>query len=198
MAGYVLPGALRPHADESLPGLLLRNAERYRFRDPRYLLNRINPPTLVPWSLCRSDPATRFGSDLRHLLNLDEDDFARLSMWTPEETEVGILGQPVWRELVVAERRAVCPLCLKDSPHHRAAWMIRAMPVCAVHGVWLRDHCHKCNGSLAWWGHKVHCCSVEHCGADMKFIATLPQAAGPPLNTFRCMQCDNVVAEPAR
>lgn len=176
MAGYVLPGAHRPHADESLPGLLMRNAERYRFRDPRMLLHRISPPDLVLWSLCREDPASKFGSDLRQLLNLSEDEFSRLSMWTPEETSVGILGQSVWRELVLAERRMVCPLCLQDSQHHRAAWMITAMPICGVHGVWLQDHCHRCHEPLSWQGHHAHRCSVQHCSADMR-DAPVVQAA---------------------
>jgi hypothetical protein len=37
----------------------------------------------------------------------------------------------------------------------------------------------------------------ERCGAQMKFIVTLPRAGGqPPLNTFRCMSCDSVATEP--
>jgi hypothetical protein len=38
----------------------------------------------------------------------------------------------------------------------------------------------------------------ERCGADMKFVAALPRVGGlPRLNTFRCMQCDNIATEPA-
>jgi hypothetical protein len=170
MSSYVLPRLVAPFADESFPGLMMRTAEQYRLRDPRLLLRRLRPPPLTLWSLCQQNPTTSFGQQMQTLLGLDKAVFERLSTWTPDVTTVSVLGVPVWRDLVRHATRAVCPACLTDSSHHRAAWLISALPVCATHGVWLQDRCAEpnCRKPLGWRGLGVHSCSEPTCRHDMR------------------------------
>lgn len=99
-SGYTVPGALPPYADESLPGLVMRNAERFHFQRPMRLFQRLAAPKVTLWTFCQQDPATRMGQDVRTLLGLGELALSRLTMWTGSETTLSILGHPVWRELV--------------------------------------------------------------------------------------------------
>jgi hypothetical protein len=175
---YVLPAPLPPEPGESLCGLVLRNAAEYRFQDARRLLARIRPPPHVTLpTLCDCDPASEFGTGLRCLLGLPPDTFRRMSPWTGDATSQAILGHSVWQELARPALRAVCPLCLRNSAHHRAVWFIDAVPLCAIHGVWLRTACHACGAPLTWTARGVHLCSRHpRCAADLR---DAPAASAP-------------------
>lgn len=168
MNRYTIPSAITPFSDESFPGLVMRYGDRYRLRDPRRLFDRIKPPNMTLWRLCSVDPSTHLGRDIKTVTGMDDATFARASLWHPDQHQNSILGQKVWRELVLAERRACCPLCLQDSTHHRAVWLIHSMPVCAVHGAWLRDHCHQCRKPYEWRGHNTYRCANQRCLADIR------------------------------
>lgn len=167
---YRLKGFVPPEPGESLMGLICRNAGIYRFRNPQVLLRRIKPPTDVLWTLCDADPTGEFGTKLRNLLNIDaEDIYRQLSPWTGNPVSYSVMGHAVWRELVQPGSRAVCPLCLKDSIHHRALWSVSAMPVCAIHGVWLQRRCHACKAPLSLYNSSLHRCSRSpRCQADVR------------------------------
>ena len=175
---YRLPSPLPPQEDESLIGLIARNADKYHFRNPRLLLARADPPPLVPWTLCDTDPSGEFGIRLRNLLCIDDEaEFRRMSPWTGDPTTMAIMGHPVWRELVQPAARAVCPLCLHGSAYHRSLWSVNAMPVCAVHGVWLETKCHSCEEPLSWFNSSIHRCSRSpRCNADLR---DAPHEAAP-------------------
>lgn len=179
---YRLPNPQPPEEGESLVGLLARNADMYHFRNPRLLLARADPPPLLPWTLCDTDPALEFGTRLRTLLGVgDEAAFRRMSPWTGDPTTMAVMGHPVWRELVRPAARAVCPLCMRESAHHRALWFVGAMPVCAVHGVWLRTRCHRplCQAPLSWLTSNVHRCSRSpQCNADLREAPLEPAPPG--------------------
>ena len=167
---YQLRMPFQPEPGESLAGLIARNAATYRFRQPKQLLHRINPPGHVLWSLCDTDPAQPFGASLRTLLGIGKVAvFNRLSPWTGDPTTWSILGSPVWRELVHPEGRAACPLCLQEKVYHRAIWYVRAMPVCAVHGIWLHTKCHVCRKPFSWHNSQHQLCSsAPICRADVR------------------------------
>ena len=183
-----------PEPCESLMSLICRNAGYYRFRNPQVLLRRIKPPTEVLWTLCEADPAEEFGTNLRNLLNIDcEDTFRDLSPWTGSPVSYSVMGHAVWRELVQPGDRAVCPLCLKDSIHHRALWSVSAMPVCAVHGVWLRRRCQTCEAPLSWYNSALHLCSnAPQCRADLRKapVERAPASAMPAMVTLHQLAHD--------
>lgn len=194
MSGYVLPMPVTPFPDESLPGVVMRNAEPYHFRTPMRLFARLRLKEALLWPVCQSDPDGELGSQLRHLMGLDEETYRRLSPWSADETRTSILGHQVWRELVPSDRRAVCPQCLRDSPHHRAVWQIAALPVCAIHGVRLIERCPnpECGKPLKWSG-QSHCeCEWRGCRFDLRKADADPvdmgaiPGVGRLLSLFRC------------
>lgn len=176
---YVLPAALPPEHGESLCGLVVRNAAEHRFTNSRRLLARLKPaPNAKLTSICDCDPDSDFGTGLRCLLGLSPAAFRRMSPWTGTNTAAAVLGHSVHWALVRAAGRNLCPLCLRDSDHHRAVWFVEAMPLCAVHGVWLRTACHECGAPLTWDTRDIHRCSrYPKCAADMRDAPALPAPA---------------------
>ena len=170
MSDFVLPMAVKPFPDESLPGLVMRNAAPYHFRTPMRLFARLGLTKMQLGPVCRSDPKSDLANRLRRFMGLDEETFLRMSPWSATEARSSILGHQVWRDLVPSDRRAVCPQCLRDAPYHRAVWQIGALPVCAVHGVRLIDRCPnpKCGMPLKWSG-QSHCeCEWRGCRFDLR------------------------------
>lgn len=194
MSEFVLPMPVTPFPDESLPGVVMRNAEPYHFRTPMRLFARLRLKEALLWPVCQADPNGELASRMRHLMGLDGETYRRLSPWSADETRTSILGHQVWRELVPSDRRAVCPQCLRDSPHHRAIWQIAALPVCAVHGVRLIERCPnpECGMPLKWSG-QSHCeCEWRGCRFDLRKAEADPldtgaiPGVGHLLSLFRC------------
>ncbi len=185
---YTLPDPVEPLEGESLTGLVVRNAARYAFPDPRRLLTMIvRPDGYTLWSLCDVDPGSREGIELRNLLGLDDATFRRMSAWTGDVTTQSVLGRHVWRDLARPNERAACPECMRESPHHRAVWNLDALPVCAVHGTWMRQTCHGCGTPLTWSTHRVECCSrFPACTAEIVEAPAEP-ATGKPLGGIRAL-----------
>ena len=185
---YTLPRRVTPEEGESLTGLVVRNAAIYDLADPRRLLSRIvMHEGITLWTLCDTDPQGELGIALRALLGLDEATFRRMSPWTGDVTTQSVLGHDVWRDLAKPHGRAACPQCMGEKPYHRAIWNLDAMPVCAVHGTWLRRTCHVCEAPLSWSTHRVECCSnFPACPGEIK-DAPLDVAAGRPLGGIRAM-----------
>lgn len=167
---YRLRSPLEPLDGESLAGLIARTALEYRLREPRRLLSRLSLSNHVLWTLCDTDPSSDFGTRLRNLLCIDDEAlFRRMSPWTGDPLTSRVMGHAVWRELVQPDARAVCPLCLREGIYHRAIWSVSAMPVCAVHKVWLRRKCHECNAPLTWLNSNLHrCARLPRCGGDLR------------------------------
>ena len=174
---YVLTDALSPEPGESLSGLIVRNAATYGFTDPRRLLTRLDVTTGKLWTLGVADPDGDFGLSLRTLLGLSEPDFKAMSPWTGDVTTWSVLGHPMWRDLVRPDLRLACPTCIAEAPFHRSIWNLDAMPVCAIHGAWLRRACHECDAPLTWVAQEVHRCSrFPSCMAE---IADAPAEEAP-------------------
>ena len=187
---YTLRKPLQPLEGESLTGLILRNSARFPFADPRRLLTRIvRPEGFTLWSLCPVDPASSAGVDLRTLLGLDEATFRQMSAWTGDVTTQSVLGRHVWRDLARPNERAACPQCMREAPYHRAVWNLDAMPVCAIHGTWIRQTCHVpgCGAPLTWRTHRVDVCSrFPSCTAVIGDAPAEP-ATGKPLGGIRAI-----------
>ncbi len=185
---YTLPNPLVPLDGESLTGLVVRNSARFPFADPRRLLTRVvRPDGFTLWRLCDVDPASRRGVELRTLLGLDEATFRRMSAWTGQVTTQSVLGRRVWRDLARPNERAACPGCMQESPHHRAVWNLDALPVCAVHGTWIRQTCHGCGTPLSWSTARVDSCSRFPSCMAMICDAPAEPATDKPLGGIRAI-----------
>jgi hypothetical protein len=185
---YTLPNREPPEDGESLTGLIVRNAAIYDLADPRRLLSRIvMHEGIALWTLCDTDPDGELGIAMRTLLGLDEATFRRMSPWTGDVTTQSVLGHEVWRDLAKPHERAACPQCMAEKQYHRAIWNLDAMPVCAVHGTWLRRTCHVCETSLNWSTHRIACCShFPACPGEIK-DAPPDLADGRTLGGIRAM-----------
>ena len=167
-----------------------RNSARFPFADPRRLLTRIvRPEGYTLWNLCDVDPASKKGVDLRTLLGLDEATFRGMSAWTGDVTTQSVLGRQVWRDLARPNERAVCPQCMKEAPYHRAVWNLDAMPVCAIHGTWIRQTCHVpgCGAPLTWSAMRVDCCSRFPTCTGVIGDALAEPATSKPLGGIRAL-----------
>ena len=165
MSMYSLPHPVIPFSDESLPGLVMRNAQLYKFAQPVRLFRRLKLQTLPLATICEQLPTGVTGRAVADLLQLDEQQLHRLSLWPASKTAVNVLGHGVQREMVTYRRRAVCPACLIESQHHRAIWLLDVLPICAVHGTWILHTCPGCQRPLPWYGVGVHRC---RCGFDLR------------------------------
>lgn len=63
---------------------------------------------------------------------------------------------------VCADRKRICPACLKEFGYMHLAWEIQAIRSCAIHGTKLIWHCSGCNKLLKWDRGSLFTC---HCGA---------------------------------
>ncbi len=66
---------------------------------------------------------------------------------------------------------AVCPHCLKASPHVRQLWSLASYVSCHIHGVQMLRSCRKCKAALSYHRGAPHVCS---CGADFTEMETEP------------------------
>lgn len=173
---YRLPNPVRPHPDESLPGLMMRNAEPFRFLQPERLFRRLGLAAMPLAMICQQDPSDSTGQEIGRLLGLDDAEHRRLTLWHSSKTGVNILGSNVHHELARHRRRAVYPECLAGSRHHRAVWLMDVIPACAIHGTWTVHSCPGCRMPLTWRGPGVHRC---RCGFDLREARAdkLPDAA---------------------
>lgn len=79
----------------------------------------------------------------------------------------GLLRRHTWPESDVQ----FCPLCLRESGHHRLAWMPLAMSVCLTHRCLLIRGCPRCHENLAIADLLAVRCA--HCGFDLATTSTV-------------------------
>ncbi len=152
-----------PKPDESLPGFVLRMAQRMRFPKAERLAGRVG----------LRQPGSAFNAaDLGPLADLIGTDPALVEAiaYRPlsRMTHHRFLGASVHREFIDVSRRHLCPLCLSESLHHRACWDLALATACADHGVRLIGACLRCKRRLGWSWPDIGRC---RCGADMRAIA---------------------------
>lgn len=162
-----LPLRVRAHADESLPGLIVRMAEENLLATPYRLLEACGLGRATMTSVA-ADPAAIV--PLARLMGLPEEDLRRLS-YAAADGSVRLLGHPVPGDFVTADRVRICPLCLAEAPYHRAIWGLTVLTVCPAHGVPLADRCPDCGLRLDWRRRTMAAC---RCGAVLGRAASAP------------------------
>ncbi|RYG87504.1 MAG: hypothetical protein EON59_07225 [Alphaproteobacteria bacterium] len=141
-----LLGRREPLPGESLMSVIVRACWASGFPSLPRVLGSIGMsavPEFVPFShVDRAD-------DLAALLRIDPE--AVLARMHPGGREViDWWGEPVRRMFVEAKARRFSPASLRLSAHHRAAWMIRALPFCPESFELLRSDCPSCGKTLGW------------------------------------------------
>ncbi|WP_237215273.1 TniQ family protein [Falsiroseomonas oryziterrae] len=171
---YSLPDRLEPHPDESLPGLAMRYARLYGFTVVEDIVAPLRARRRYVPSWACVDPASEEGAAFGRLLNLDAERHRGMSNWHPARGTTAVMGVAMSTDATDLWTRQVCPCCLRDSAHHRAAWLVAAIPVCPVHGVRLLRSCPDCGGRLGWRGTAVHRCSDWQCDLDLREVDPQP------------------------
>lgn len=164
-----LPLRLAPIKGESLPGFMIRLAERNGVSRPQTIAKALGSPystlqaaALGPFDLLPvSDGA---GVPIETL--------ASMTYWpTGHGNELGFLDATIDPEMISLKHRKACPACLSEEPFHRAVWDLRLVTACPVHQVRLISTCQECDRRLRW-----HTASIANClcGADLRRVSTEP------------------------
>lgn len=165
-----LPLRVRPHPDESLPGLLVRMTEANASGTPQRLLEVCGLGRATLTSVATDPKAV---APLARLLGLPEGVLAGLAYAAPDGSG-RLLRHEVHQEFVTADLIRVCPRCLAEAPYHRAVWGMSLMTVCPIHAVRLIDRCPGCGKRIGWRRQWVTRC---RCGADLSRAEATPVSA---------------------
>ncbi len=151
---------------ESILGLLVRNTRSQGFVHPALLLSRIRKERQIDaLGVKHLDDAE--AQAFADLLGMERASFDLMHHGSPEPYTVRLYGHVVHAEFVSLGRRRACPICLRDSPHHRSIWDFSLLTVCPDHGVPLVDRCEKCSRILTWATPSVTTCSNLSCLAPV-------------------------------
>ena len=146
-----------PVPDESLPGFIVRLAERARFRNAVRLASMVG---------LRQPGSAATPAGLNGLAGLAGVDAALLQGMSYRPT--GRLAHcrfgagELHREFLDISGRRFCPACLVDHPRHRAAWDFALLTACPKHKARLVARCPACNRKADWRHPTVASCP---CGA---------------------------------
>jgi hypothetical protein len=164
--GTGAPGRLsvgtRPFGDESLPGFIMRLAERAHF------------PTagdLAGMAGLRQPTSAMSHDDIGPLADLIGADIGTLEQLvyrpTGRQSHFRFLGCALHLDLFRVGSRRFCPRCLAEKPYHRTLWDFVPMTACPDHGVRLVSKCPECSRPLGVQGAGVTRC---RCGADFRSV----------------------------
>ena len=164
-----LPLRLAPIKGESLPGFMIRLAERNGVSTPQTIAKALGSPystlqaaALGPFNL---QPVSD-GADV------PIETLASMTYWhTGSGNEVGFLEVTVDQEMISLKHRKACPSCLSEESFHRAVWDLRLVTACPVHQVRLICTCQECGRRLRWQTAGIANCL---CGADLRRASTEP------------------------
>ena len=165
---YRLPNPVVPYPDESLAGLVVRDAERFRLSNPMRLFVRIGASRQGVASFVASHWTTDRRERLRELLGLEEAVLARMENASARAGYLRVLGEPLHRALVTLPFRRFCPDCLDDACYHRQVWDILPLDACTRHGTRLVRDCPACGKPLTWDSGVLHRCSSPDCRHDLR------------------------------
>ncbi len=160
---YTLPKALPWIPGESILGLLVRNALPHGYSDPLRLLKRTFPDTRELSALGARDLNGHERDAFSCLLGMSRADFDLMHHGSNLRLTRNLFGHPVHENLVGLSVRTVCPLCLRESPHHRGIWDLPLHTACPKHAVLMVDRCPRCKALLTWSTPSVGTCSNRRC-----------------------------------
>lgn len=155
-----LPLRLCPVAGESLVGFLLRLAGHNSLTDVKWLVGMAEIPASDPKVLSRG----RGLGKLSRITGIAETTLVDLAYWPLPRSQTWFFGHHLDRDLLTANHRRMCPLCMKEAAFHRAIWDLSIVTVCPVHGIRLIDRCPTCGRMLSWTSAPLSYCP---CGADL-------------------------------
>jgi hypothetical protein len=167
---YTLPRAEQWIPGESVIGLLVRNTRPQGFVQPSVLLTRIRTEKYVDALGVRHLEEAE-AQAFADLLGMERASFDLMHHGSPEPNTARLFGHVVHAEYVSLSRRRACPLCLEDSPHHRAIWNFSLLTVCPEHGVPLVERCQECSRLLTWTTPSVTTCSRLSCLAPIEPVS---------------------------
>lgn len=172
--------------NESLPSLLLRLSKENSYQSPTMIdrlcrerlsyRDYVTRPTRsqtyqVLADLVRIDVEELYASSVHRLAaTVTPPPLKPQSITLPSGQTVPVMTNGVLRRHTWPESDAqFCPLCLRESTHHRLDWMPLAVSVCLTHRCLLIRGCPTCHEALAIADLlEVRC---AHCGFD---LATAP------------------------
>lgn len=163
-----LPLSTKLHPDESLPGFIIRLAKRSR---------AVFADRLAARAGLRQPGAATSAADLSRLARMAGVDVERLDRVAYRPTgrlaHHRFIGGELHREFIDISSRRACPLCLRDSAHHRAAWDFALLTACPTHGSRLLARCPACPRKPGWRYPSVARC---RCGASLSSSEASPAA----------------------
>ncbi|WP_109096092.1 TniQ family protein [Azospirillum sp. TSH64] len=163
----MLPLRLRalPESGESLPGFLVRQAERARLR---------SVSELAAMAGLRQPGSTVSNDDLGPLSSLTKAPIERLETMAYRVVGKGrhhFHGGVVDRDLIALSPRRACPACLADAPFHRMVWDLAPATACIQHACRLITACPSCGRLLDWHHPSIAKCP---CGQPIADAPTTP------------------------
>lgn len=175
---YRLPNPVVPYPDESLAGLVVRDAERFRLSNPMRLFVRIGASRQGVASFVASHWSADRRERLRVLLSLEEAVLARMENAATRPGYLRVLGEPLHGALVTLPFRRFCPDCLDEACYHRQVWDILPLDACTRHGKRLVCDCPACGKTLTWDSGVLHRCSSPDCRHDLRRATGVPVEVG--------------------
>ncbi len=151
-----LPLRLAPQQEESLAGFVMRLATHNLFPSPTWIAEvaGVTFPYLQTTSC-----------DLQNLSvisDINEKILRGMVSWPEADGMVHYPGGlTVPHRLFPMEARRFCPLCMKETPFHRAIWDVKPLDICPIHGVKLEAAC-RCGKPVTWRDQAVDRCE---CGS---------------------------------
>lgn len=144
----VLPLRIEPFPDESLLGFLFRLAERNGHSSPFCVLAHagVNLRAIEPFV----SRGMRLDA-LAHASGVSLETLRKMSYAAePERPGRRFLGHEFGGDQFLLHTRRACPICLAQSPHHRAFWDLAVVTACPQHRVHLINVCQSCGRRLRW------------------------------------------------
>lgn len=157
----------KPHADESLNGLLLRISEINGYERPGWLLELARVPENAVTARTALD-------GLAYAIRQPVSALQERAYWNPAPKTrafATFFGEPVRNYHIERRGVRVCPRYLEENGHCRAMWDIRLVTVCPEHDCALLDSCPGCRQPITWARRSVAACD---CGCDWRAVASAP------------------------
>jgi hypothetical protein len=166
---------LKPKADESLTGYILRLAETNGYDSPIWIMNLASIHSGLIIANYSFKPTS--SESFRLLANLGGSTIEELASITYQPTGERFdyyylfFGNPVHRSFIRPRHPRVCPECLREAAYCRRVWEFTLITVCPVHKCMLIDECPKCERQIRWVRSSVSRCQ---CKFDWRKSPVLP------------------------
>lgn len=183
-----------PVPGESILSFLTRTAEANWYERIRWFLQR---EFVQRWDIGIWPDARR--TKIATLVGISSEEFDELC-YRPHprkarlEDQRYFLGNRVPSMMLDLARRKFCPACMEEDREHPAAFDLRAVTACPIHGCRLQSRCPHCRRETRWGGSSLRRCSdcsgdladafpVHIEGDELNCAAAIFRRAGYPLDS---------------